>query len=140
MTKDTEPLPGTVFTPRGVRILKISVGVMTVLLIAGIGALFYGVTLQLSKLGEGSKPAAPAVAASASASAPGTAAVPVVVVESAGPAPYARVLDLGPGKLESVAASGNFAVLHWKGEANDLVIVVDPRSGTEAGRIQIPRH
>ncbi len=127
MTKVTEPLPGTVFTPRGYRILKIAVGTMTVLLIAGVAALFYGVTLQLSKLGEGSKQAASA------------AAVPVAV-EPAGPAPYARVIDLGPGKLEGIAASGNFAVLHWKGEASDIVLMADPRTGTETGRIQIPHH
>jgi hypothetical protein len=128
MTKVTEPLPGTVFTPRGYRILKFAVGTMTVLLIAGIAALFYGVTLQLSKLGEGSKQASPAAAA-----------VPAAV-EPAGPAPYARVIDLGPGKLEGIAASGNFAVLLWKGEASDIVLMVDPRTGTEAGRIQVPHH
>ena len=60
MTEDSTPLPGTVFTPRGFRILKIAVAVMTVLMLAGIAALVYGVTLQLSKLGSGSKPEAAA--------------------------------------------------------------------------------
>ncbi len=130
MTKDSTPLPGTVFTPRGVRILKIAVAVMTVLLIVGIGALFYGVTLQLSKLGEGSEPTAPT-----------TTAVPAVAVAApAGPVPYARVLDLGPGKLETVAAGGNLVILHWKGEGNDVVLSIDPRNGNEIGRIQVPRR
>jgi hypothetical protein len=127
MTKDSTPLPGTVFTAGGVRILKIAVGVMTVLLIAGIGALFYGVTLQLSKLGEGSKPAAPAPAA-------------VVAATPAGPAPYAHVLDLGPGKLEAVAVSGNLVILHWKGEGSDIVLSADPQNGNEIGRIQVPHR
>ena len=125
MTKDSTPLPGTVFTASGFRILKIAVAVMTVLLIAGIGALFYGVTLQLSKLGEGSKPAAPAAA---------------VAATPAGPAPYARVLDLGPGKLEAVAVSGNLIILHWKGEGSDIVLSADPQNGNEIGRIQVPHR
>jgi hypothetical protein len=128
MTNDATPLPGTVFTPRGVRILKIAVAVMTVLLIAGIGALFYGVTLQLSKLGEGSKPAAPVASAA------------VTAVTPAGPAPYARVLDLGQGKLETVLSSGNLVILHWKGEGNDVVLSFDPQNGNEIGRIQVPRR
>jgi hypothetical protein len=124
MTEDSTPLPGTVFTPRGFRILKIAVAVMTVLMLAGIAALVYGVTLQLSKLGSGSKPEAAAE----------TATVP------AGPAPYARVLDLGPGRLEAVTAGAGLIVLYWKGEASDIVISADSRTGNELGRIQIPHH
>ena len=127
MTEDSTPLPGTVFTPRGFRILKIAVAVMTVLMLAGIAALVYGVTLQLSKLGSGSKPEAAAEAAT----------VPAV---PAGPAPYARALDLGPGKLEAVTAGTGLIVLYWKGEASDIVISADPRTGNELGRIQIPHH
>ena len=125
MTKVSTPLPGTVFTPRGFRILKIAVAVMTVLMLAGIAALVYGVTLQLSKLGSGSKPEAVAETA---------AAVP------AGPAAYARVLDLGPGKLEAVTAGAGLIIIYWKGEASDIVISADPRTGNELGRIQIPHH
>jgi hypothetical protein len=124
MTEDSTPLPGTVFTPRGFRILKIAVAVMTVFMLAGIAALVYGVTLQLSKLGSGSKPEAAAETATV----------------AAGPAPYARVLDLGPGKLEAVTAGAGLIVLYWKGEASDIVISADPRTGNELGRIQIPHH
>jgi hypothetical protein len=124
MTEDSTPLPGTVFTPRGFRILKIAVAVMTVLMLAGIAALVYGVTLQLSKLGSGSKP---------------EAAVETVPVP-ASPAPYARALDLGPGKLEAITAGTGLIVLYWKGEASDIVISADPRTGIELGRIQIPHH
>lgn len=134
MTNDSTPLPGTVFTPRGVRILKIAVAVMTVLLIVGIGALFYGVTLQLSKLGEGSKPAAPAEAPAAAAETAPAAAAP------AGSAPYVRVLELGPGRLETVLTSGNLVILHWKGEGSDLVLSADPRNGKEIGRIEVPHR
>ena len=104
MTEDLTPLPGTVFTPRGFRILKIAVAVMTALMLAGIAALVYGVTLQLSKLGSGSKPDAVVET---------PAAVPA---GPAGSAPYARVLDLGPGKLQAVTAGTGLIVLYWKGE------------------------
>jgi hypothetical protein len=130
MTEDSTPLPGTVFTPRGFRILKIAVAVMTVLMLAGIAALVYGVTLQLSKLGSGSKPEAAVETV--------PAAVPVPVPASL--APYARALDLGPGKLEAITAGTGFIVLYWKGEASDIVITADPRTGNELGRIQIPHH
>jgi hypothetical protein len=134
MTKVTEALPGTVFTPRGYRILKIAVSVMTVLLIAGIAALFYGVTLQLSKLGSGSKPEAAPVAAAP------VAATAQPVADANGAAPYLRLLELGPGRLESVTASGNLVMLHWKGETSDTVIVADPKNGSETGRFQLPRR
>jgi hypothetical protein len=146
MTEDSTPLPGTVFTPRGFRILKIAVAVMTVLMLAGIAALVYGVTLQLSKLGSGSKPEVAAETATVPAG-----AVPYSRPLDQGdagrdparaqvPAPYTRTLDLGPGKLEAITAGTGLIVLYWKGEASDIVISADPRTGNELGRIQIPHH
>lgn len=120
MTNVTSPLPGTVFTPRGVRILKIAVAIMTALLLFGIAALVYGMAQQVSKLGQAGKPA--------------TASAPPART------PYARVLDLGQGKLETVAASGDLVILYWKGEGSDTVLSIDPRNGNELGRIQVPRH
>ena len=120
MTNVTSPLPGSTFTPRGVRILKIAVAILTALMLLGIVALVYGMAQQVSKLGAAGKPAA--------ATAP------------AGRTPYARVLDLGQGKLETVAASGDLVILHWKGEGSDTVLSIDPRNGTELGRIQVPHH
>jgi len=127
MTEDSTPLPGTVFTPRGFRILKIAVAVMTALMLAGIAALVYGVTLQLSKLGSGSKPDA-------------AVETPATVPAAPAGAPYARVLDLGPGKLQAVTAGTGLIVLYWKGETSDTVISADPQTGNELGRIQIPHH
>jgi hypothetical protein len=120
MTNVTSPLPGSTFTARGVRILKIAVAILTALLLLGIVALVYGMAQQVSKLGTASKAGeAPA---------------------SAGHAPYARVLDLGQGKLETVAASGDLVILHWKGEGSDTVLSIDPRNGNELGRIQVPHR
>lgn len=120
MTNVTSPLPGSTFTPRGVRILKIVIAIMSAILLLGIVALVYGVAQQVSKLGSSGK----------------AAAVPA----QSGRAPYARVLDLGQGSLQTVAASGDLVILHWKGEGSDIVLSVDPRNGNELGRIQVPRH
>ena len=120
MTEVTSPLPGSVYTPRGVRILKIAVAIMTALLLLGIVALFYGVGRQVSKLG--------------AAASPGPAPAP------AGRPPYAHVLELGQGKLETVAPSGDLVILHWKGEGSDVVLSLDPRNGNELGRILVPHH
>ena len=120
MTNVTSPLPGSTFTPRGVRILKIAVAIMTALLLFGILALVYGVGKQVSKLGTAGKPVA--------------ASVPLART------PYTRVLDLGQGMLETVAASGDLVILHWKGEGSDTVLSIDPRNGNELGRIQFPHH
>ncbi len=109
---------GTTIPPRYVRIIKIAVAIMTALLLAGIVALVYGVARQVSKLGAAPKPAA----------------------TSTGQAPYAQLLDLGQGKLETVTAGGDLLILHWKGEGSDIVLSIDPRNGHELGRIQLPRH
>ncbi|MGO9546372.1 MAG: hypothetical protein ACLPPF_16450 [Rhodomicrobium sp.] len=118
MTKASSPLEGGAFTSRHVRILKISIAVMTALLILGILALVYGMTRQASKLGAAPKPA----------------------VASPAQSPYALSLDLGKGKLESVSASGDQLILYWKGEDSDTVLTIDPRNGRELGRIQVPHR
>jgi hypothetical protein len=117
MTK-TNPPEGSAFTPRQVRILKISIAIMTALLMLGIFALIYGMARQAKRLGAAPEPAA----------------------ARAGLPPYLRTLDLGQGNLESIAASGELLILHWKGEASDIILTIDPRDGHELGRIQVPRR
>jgi hypothetical protein len=112
------PLPGSVFAPRHVRILKISVAIMTALLLLGIVALVFGIARQASKF----------------STAPRPAALP------AAQAPYERTLDLGQGKIEGISASSEALILHWKGDGNDLILSIDPRSGQELGRIQVPHR
>jgi flagellar basal body-associated protein FliL len=108
----------SVIPPQYVRVLKIAIAVMTVLLIAGIVALVFGVARQVSKLGTPSKPA----------------------VTPAAPAPYSQVLDLGQGKLETVAAGSDYLILHWKSEGGDILLSIDPKNGHELGRIQLPQR
>jgi hypothetical protein len=119
MTKVSGPLDGSSFTPRQVRILKISIVVMTAFLILGILALVYGMARQASRMGNAARPATSSFAA-------GTA--------------YTRSLDLGQGHLESVTASDGLLILYWKGEGSDFVLTFDPRNGSELGRIQVPRR
>ena len=116
MIEETDRLPGSVFPPRYVRILKFAVASMTALLVAGI------VALVLMWRGKYLRSVAkPAAAASAQA-------------------PYLRSVDLGRGKLESVAAGGGLIILHWNAEASDIVLVIDPQDGREIGRIQVPHR
>jgi hypothetical protein len=118
MMKPSNPPEGSAFTPRQVRLLKISIAIMTALLILGIFALIYGMARQAKRLG----------------------AAPESAVARTGLPPYLRTLDMGQGKLESIAASGNLLMLHWRGEASDIVLTIDPKDGHELGRIQVPRR
>jgi hypothetical protein len=118
MTNISGQPPGGIFTPRHVRVLKLAVAIMSVLLVSGVVALVFGVARQVSKLG---KPATPAAVSETQS-------------------PYKLSLDLGQGKLESAAASGDFLILHWRGESADTILTIDPRSGRELGRIQVPRR
>jgi hypothetical protein len=114
MTKVTTPPEGSSFSPRHVRQLKISIAIMTVLLILGILALVYGMVRQASRLGMPARPAATVQA------------------------PYEHTLELSQGQLVNVTASHDLLILHWKGAGNDTIVTIDPRNGHEVGRIQIP--
>ena len=116
MTKDTGTLRGGILAPRHVRMLKISVAIMTALLFLGTLALVYGVVRQASKLGTAARPPA------------------------ADRPAYFRPLDLGQGKLESVGTSGDYLILYWKGERSDTVVTLNLKNGHELGRVQVPRR
>jgi flagellar basal body-associated protein FliL len=116
MRKASENLDDSSFTPRQVRILKISIAIMTALLILGIMALIYGMARQASRIG--SKPA------------------PV----SAANAPYLRSLQLGEGEVKAVLADRGVIITHWKGASGDVIVTLDAQTGAEVGRIQIPRR
>lgn len=118
MTNVSGPVGRSVIPPQYVRALKIAVAAMAVLLIAGVVALAFGIARQASKLGAPSKTA----------------------VASAVNTPYSQILDLGQGKLETVAAGNEYLILHWKSEAGDILLTIDPKNGHELGRIQLPHH
>ncbi len=54
---DNTPLPGTVFTPRQVRALKIAVIVMGILLVGGFAFVIAVIVYQASRVGQASSPA-----------------------------------------------------------------------------------
>ena len=116
MTKVSTPPEGSLFSPRHVRLLKISIAIMTALLILGILALIYGMVRQASRVGQAAKP----------------------VTATAAQQPYERTLELGRGQLMGVTASNELLILHWKGAGSDTIITIDPRDGHEFGRIQVP--
>ncbi len=118
MTNLSNPLPESPWTPGRVRMLKISVAIMTTLLILGIIALVFGVARQAAKLGTTAK------------------STPSLSAQSV----YGQSLALGQGELKSVSTSNGMIVLHWKGDANDTVVTIDAQSGRELGRIQVPHR
>ena len=112
---DNTPLPGTVFTPRQVRKLKIAVIAMGVLLVGGFAFVMAAIVYQASKLGE--EEAAPA-------SAPVTAAA----VEGA------FVLPDG-GRIVSMDLDGNRLALHVKGPETSEIVVIDVATGQVLSRV-----
>jgi len=115
---DNTPLPGTVFTPRQVRVLKIAVIVMGILLVGGFAFVMAAIVYQASKLGE--KPAAPAAVVPQVAEAvPGALALP----------PDATVT--------SMALDGDRLALHLQSSAGAEIAVIDVTSGKVLSRIKI---
>jgi hypothetical protein len=118
MTKTAGPLEGSSLTPRQIRLLKITIAIMTALLVVGILALVYGMARQASKLGATAKPAA-------------------VLAEQV---PYVQSLALGQGELKGVTASDGLIIFDWKAPGNEIVVILEARNGREIGRIQVPRQ
>src|SRR5215467_9986373 len=64
---DNTPLPGTVFTPRQVKVLKIAVIVMGLLLVGGFAFVLAAIVYQASRGGQATTPAGVETAAGAPA-------------------------------------------------------------------------
>jgi hypothetical protein len=58
---DNTPLPGTVFTPRQVRVLKVTVITMGLLLVGGFAFVLAVIVYQASRVGQDGAAAGPAV-------------------------------------------------------------------------------
>lgn len=113
---DNTPLPGTVFTPRQVRVLKIAVIVMGILLVGGFAFVMAAIVYQASKLGD-KKTAAPA---------PAVAAAPDAA------------LALPPGAtVTSMALDGDRLALHLQTGAGPEIVVIDVTTGKVLSRIKI---
>ena len=115
---DNTPLPGTVFTPRQVRGLKIAVIVMGILLVGGFAFVMAAIVYQASKLGD----------KKVQASAPGEASIPA---ETYG-------LALPPGAtIASMALDGDRLALHLQTSTGPEIAVIDVTTGSVLSRIKI---
>ena len=113
---DNTPLPGTVFTSRQVRALKIAVIVMGILLVGGFAFVMAAIVYQASKLGDKKVPAPSAA----------TVTAPAVA------------LSLPQGAtVTSMALDGDRLALHLQTGAGPEIAVIDVTTGKVLSRIKI---
>ena len=113
---DNTPLPGTVFTPRQVRVLKIVVIVMGILLVGGFAFVMAAIVYQASKLGD-KKVQAPAVSAVAAPE------FPLALPKDA--------------TVSSMALDGDRLALHLQTSTGPVIAVIDVATGKVLSRIKI---
>jgi hypothetical protein len=111
---DNTPLPGTVFTPRQVRVLKIAVIVMGILLVGGFAFVLAAIVYQASKGGQ---------------SAAGLGALPAGLETAL---PISK-----DATVTSLALDGDRLALHLKSGAGTEIAVVDLKTGQVVARIRL---
>jgi hypothetical protein len=118
VTGETEngPVPGSVFSPRQVRILKVAVIVMGVLLVGGFAFVLAAIVYQ----------------ASHSAQDKGTAAAVGAQGENTFEVPIPR-----DAAVTSLALDGNRLAVHLNGAEGPEILVIDLGSGKVAARIKL---
>jgi hypothetical protein len=111
---DNTPLPGTVFTPRQVRVLKIAVIVMGLLLVGGFAFVLAAIVYQASKGGQ--------------------AAAPSEVLLGGVESELAIPKD---ATVTSLALDGDRLALHLNSAAGPEIAVVDLKTGKLVARIRL---
>ena len=111
---DNTPLPGTVFTPRQVRVLKIAVIVMGLLLAGGFAFVLAAIVYQASKGGQDGAAAGAGVAA----------------VETELPIPK-------DATVTSLSLDGDRLALHLQSSAGPEIVVIDLKTGKTLARIKL---
>ncbi len=114
---DNTPLPGTVFSPRQVRVLKIAVIVMGLLLVGGFAFVLAAIVYQASRAGQGATTGAEAAGALASP-------------EFALPIPKDATVG-------SLALDGDRLAVHLTWPEGGEIAVIDLRSGKLIARIKL---
>ena len=99
---DNTPLPGTVFTPRQVRVLKIAVIVMGILLVGGFAFVLAAIVYQASRGGQGGDGAG-----------------------AAGPAPGTELAIPKDATVTSLSLDGDRLALHLNSAAGPEIAVID---------------
>ena len=109
---DNTPLPGTVFTPRQVRVLKIAVIVMGLLLAGGFAFVLAAIVYQASGGGRGGIPA--------------------------GAEPTAAELHVPKdATVSALSLNGDRLALHLQSSAGPEIVVLDLKTGTVLARIKL---
>jgi hypothetical protein len=119
---DHTPLPGTVFSPRQVRVLKVAVIVLGILLVGGFAFVLAAIVYQASKGGQ----TVPSAAADATAN------------PSGGGMPALSELPIPKGAtVSSVALDGNRLALHLSTPAASEIVVIDLATGKTLARVKL---
>ena len=111
---DNTPLPGTVFTPRQVRALKIAVIVMGILLVGGFAFVLGTIVYQASRGGQSRAPAA------------------VVLGDRAGELAIPK-----DATISSMSLDGDRLALHLNSAAGAEIVVLDVASGRVISRVKL---
>lgn len=114
---DNTPLPGTVFTPHQVRVLKIAVIVMGILLAGGFAFVLAAIVYQASHAGKGIQPT-------------GADAEARTLALSELPIPK-------DATVTSLALDGNRLALHLNSPAGAEIVVMDVTTGRALARIKL---
>ena len=116
---DNTPLPGTVFTPRQVRVLKIAVIVMGVLLVAGFAFVLAAIVYQASRLGDKATPAVATVSPPVAEALASELAIPI------------------GAEVTTLALDGDRLAVHLRSQAGAEIAVIDVRSGKVLARVKL---
>jgi hypothetical protein len=117
---DNTPLPGTVFTLRQVKVLKIAVIVMGLMLVGGFAFVLAAIVYQASRGGQ----SAPSAAAGAGTSGTGTHAFSELPIPK-------------DATVTSLALDGDRLALHLNSPQGGELDVIDLRSGKIIARIKL---
>jgi hypothetical protein len=109
---DNTPLPGTVFTPRQVKALKLAVIVMGILLVGGFAFVMAAIVYQASKGGQSSMPAG-------------------------GEAVAAELPIPKDASVETLALDGDRLALHLQSSAGAEIVVIDLKTGKTLSRVKL---
>ena len=112
---DNTPLPGTVFTPRHVRVLKIAVITMGILLVGGFAFVLAAIVYQASRGGQSG--------AGAGGGVPGALETELAIPKDA--------------TITSLSLDGDRVALHLNSAAGPEIAVVDLKTGKVIARIRL---
>ncbi len=126
---DNTPLPGTVFTPRQVRVLKIAVIVMGILLVGGFAFVLAAIVYQASRLGKPAAPVAETVSGAASAAA--TLSPPAALPEGV------ELAIPSGATVTTLSLDGDRLAVHLASPAGAEIAVIDLASGKVIARVKL---